>query len=92
MAKIISKKICSNFIFKLIESLKTLGECSNEKSIYHEMGIKMTPMPAPFVAKAKAIWKPLQAKWMAKAKEKGVDGEAALAMMKSEIAKVEAGK
>ena len=56
------------------------------------MGIKMTPMPAPFVAKAKAIWKPLQAKWMAKAKEKGVDGEAALAMMKSEIAKVEAGK
>jgi hypothetical protein len=29
---------------------------------------------------------------MAKAKAKGVDGEAALAMMKAEIAKVEAGK
>ena len=57
-----------------------------------KMGIKITPMPAPFVAKAKAIWKPLQAKWMQKAKEKGVDGEAALAMMKAEIAKVESGK
>ena len=56
-----------------------------------EMGIQMTPMPAPFVAKAKELWKPIQAKWMAKAKAKGVDGEAALAMMKAEIAKVEAG-
>lgn len=88
---------------KLIESVsgeygaQYLGaawELADQNGIKHmkEMGIKMTPMPAPFVAKAKAIWKPLQAKWMAKAKEKGVDGEAALAMMKAEIAKVEAGK
>ena len=55
------------------------------------MGIKIVDMPPAFVAKAKEIWKPLQAKWMAKAKEKGVDGEAALAMMKVEIAKVKAG-
>ena len=88
---------------KLIESVsgeygaQYLGaawELADKNGIQHmkKMGIKITPMPAPFVAKAKAIWKPLQAKWMQKAKEKGVDGEAALAMMKAEIAKVESGK
>ena len=69
-------------------------ELADKNGIKHmkEMGIQMTPMPEPFVAKAKELWKPIQAKWMAKAKAKGVDGEAALAMMKAEIAKVEAGK
>jgi TRAP-type C4-dicarboxylate transport system substrate-binding protein len=88
---------------KLIESVsgeygaQYLGaawELADKNGIKHmkEMGIKMTPMPAPFVAKAKAIWTPLQAKWMEKAKKKGVDGEAALAMMKAEIIKVKAEK
>ncbi|MBL6863990.1 MAG: TRAP transporter substrate-binding protein [Rhodospirillales bacterium] len=93
----------SNKDQKLIESVsgeygaQFLGaawELADKNGMKHmkEMGIKITPMPAPFVAKAKAIWEPLQAIWMAKAKEKGVDGEAALAMMKAEIAKVESGQ
>jgi TRAP-type C4-dicarboxylate transport system substrate-binding protein len=58
-----------------------------------ENGIKIQPMPAAFTAKAKKLWVPIQAEWMKKAKAKGVDGEAALAMFKSEIAKIEkAGK
>ena len=36
------------------------------------------------------LWKPIQAEWMKKAKAKGVDGGAALAMYKSEIKKIEA--
>ena len=88
---------------KLIESVSgeagaqyigAAWELADENGIKHmrEMGIQIVDMPPAFVAKAKEIWKPLQAQWMAKAKQKGVDGEAALAMMKAEIAKVEAGK
>ena len=87
---------------KLIESVSgevgaqyigAAWELADKNGIKHmkKMGIQMVDMPPAFVAKAKELWKPLQAKWMAKAKEKGVDGEAALAMMKAEIAKVKAG-
>ncbi len=54
-----------------------------------ENGIKIIKMPAAFTAKVKKLWQPLQADWMAKVKAKGVDGEAALAMYKAEIAKIE---
>jgi TRAP-type transport system periplasmic protein len=57
-----------------------------------EMGIKITPMPAAFAKKAKAMWQPIEAEWMKKVAAKGVDGPAALAMMKAEIKNVEAGK
>jgi len=56
------------------------------------MGIKIVPMPAAFANKAREMWKPIQAEWMKKAKAKGVDGPGALAMLKAEIKKVEAGK
>ncbi len=55
-----------------------------------ENGIKIIPMPAAFTKKAKELWKPIQAEWMKKAAAKGVDGEAALAMFKTEIKKIEA--
>lgn len=55
-----------------------------------ENGIKIVNMPAAFTNKAMALWKPIQAQWMKKANAKGVDAEAALAMFKSEIKKVEA--
>jgi TRAP-type transport system periplasmic protein len=55
-----------------------------------ENGIKIIPMPDAFTQKAKQLWKPIQAEWMKKVAAKGVDGEAALAMYKAEIAKIEA--
>ncbi len=67
-------------------------DLADKNGIAHmkENGIKIVPMPAAFTAKAKELWKPIQADWMKKAKAKGVDGEAALAMYKSEIKKIEA--
>ncbi len=53
-------------------------------------GVKIERMPAPILAKAKELWEPIQAEWMKSAAAKGVDGEAALAMFKAEIKKIEA--
>ena len=55
-----------------------------------ENGIKIEKMPEPILAKAKQLWGPIQADWMKKVATKGVDGEAALAMFKAEVRKIEA--
>lgn len=67
-------------------------DIADQAGIKHmkENGIKIVKMPDAFTAKAKELWKPIQADWMKKAKAKGVDADAALATFKAEIAKVEA--
>ena len=55
-----------------------------------ENGIEIEKMPEPILAKARELWKPIQAEWMKKAAAKGIDGEAALAMFKAEVKKIEA--
>lgn len=55
-----------------------------------ENGIKFSKLPAPVVEKAKQLWKPIEAEWVKKASAKGVDGNAAIAMFKEEIKKIEA--
>ncbi len=52
-------------------------------------GIKLLDMPPAMLAQAKKNWVPIQAAWMKTAAAKGVDGEAALAMFKAEIKKIE---
>lgn len=53
-------------------------------------GVKITTADAKMMAKLKEVMQPKIDEWIKKAKEKGVDGEAALKMYREETAKVQA--
>lgn len=53
-----------------------------------KQGIKVIKAPAALQASMDKTMAPIRAKWIAKAKKKSVDGEAAIRMFKAEIAKV----
>lgn len=53
-----------------------------------KQGIKVIKAPPALQASMDKTMAPIRAKWVAKAKKKGVDGEAAIKMFEAEIAKV----
>ena len=55
-------------------------------------GIKVIPASAELIAATKKVDAPLEAKWVAGAKARGIDGAAALKELREEIARVSAQK
>jgi TRAP-type C4-dicarboxylate transport system substrate-binding protein len=53
-----------------------------------ESGFQIVTADAKFVDSIKKAWAPLEAQWVAEANKKGVDGAAAIAAYKAELAKL----
>jgi len=56
-------------------------------ALMKESGFEITTADAALMASIKKAWAPLEAEWIAGAKKKGVDGAAAIAAYKAELAK-----